>query len=118
MSQPRAVVVGPDADGLGAALAAAGADLRRVEAVPTGGALDDAGIDDADLYVLTDVDEASTVAVVRERNPDVRVVAYTPDSLPEFARGQADLAVDPALLDAVTVAEELLDGVRAGPDGD
>ena len=118
MSPPRAVVVGPDADGLGAALAAGGASVARVEAVPTGERLDDAGIDAADLYVLTDVDEASTVAVVRERNPGVRVVVYAPGSLPEFARAQADLAVDPALLDAETVAEELLNGARTGSDDD
>jgi len=37
----------------------------------------------------------------------VRAVVYSRESLPEFAKGQADLAVDPALLAAEVVAEEL-----------
>jgi hypothetical protein len=38
----------------------------------------------------------------------VRAVAYLGDSLPEFARPQTDLVVDPALLDVDAVAEELV----------
>jgi len=105
-----AVVVGPDEDGLGAALDAAGEEVRRVEGVPTGETLRAAGADDADLFVLTDVGEATTIAVVKERNPGVRVVVYDDASLPAFASGQADLAVDPALLGPETVAEELTNG--------
>ena len=101
------VVVGPDDDGLGAALADAGEAVSRVEGVPTGDALRAAGADDADLFVLTDVSEATTIAVVKEENPEVRVVVYADESLPAFASGQADLAVDPALLGPETVAEEL-----------
>ena len=104
------VVVGPDDDGLGAALADAGEEVRRVEGVPTGEALRAAGADDADLFVLTDVAEATTIAVVKETNPEVRVVVYDDGSLPAFASGQADLAVDPALLGPETVAEELTNG--------
>lgn len=102
-----AVLVGADDDGLGAALADSGVDVSCVEGVPTADDLAAAGIDRADLYVLTDVEEASTIPVARERNGDVRVVVYAEGSLPEFARRQADLAVDPALLDPGTVAEEL-----------
>jgi hypothetical protein len=104
------VVVGPDEDGLGAALADAGEEVRRVEGVPTGEALRAAGADDADLFVLTDIAEATTIAVVKETNPEVRVVVYDDDSLPAFASGQADIAVDPALLGPETVAEELTNG--------
>ncbi len=105
-----AVVVGPDEDGLGAALDAAGEEVCRVEGVPTSDALRAAGADDADLFVLTDVTEATTIAVVKERNPGVRVVVYDDGSLPAFASGQADIALDPALLGPETVADELTDG--------
>jgi len=70
------VVVGPDDDGLGAALADAGEAVSRVEGVPTGDALQAAGADEADLFVLTDVSEATTIAVVKESNPEVRVMVY------------------------------------------
>ncbi len=101
------VVVGPDDDGLGTALADAGEEVNRVEDVPTGDALRAAGAADADLFVLTDVGEATTIAVAKEANPEVRVVVYDDGSLPAFASGQADLAVDPALLGPEAVAEEL-----------
>ncbi len=104
------VVVGPDDDGLGAALADAGEAVSRVEGVPTGDALQAAGADEADLFVLTDVSEATTIAVVKESNPEVRVMVYDRGALPAFASGQADLAIDPALLGPETVAEELTNG--------
>ncbi|MFB6302004.1 MAG: CTP synthetase [Haloferacaceae archaeon] len=103
-----AVVVGPDEDGLGAELEAAGVEVHRIDGVPTAEELESDGIGRADLYLLTDVGEASTIPVARELNPDVRVVIYADGSLPEFARRQADLAVDPALLGAAAVAEELV----------
>jgi hypothetical protein len=106
-----AVVVGPDGHGLGAALEDAGIEVVRVEGVPTADRLDGAGIGRADLYVVTDVGEASTIPVALERNADLRVVVYADGSLPEFARRQTDLAVDPALLGPETVAEELSRGV-------
>ncbi len=37
-------------------------------------------------------------------------MTYADRSLPEFVAGVADLAIDPALMDAATVAEELVDG--------
>jgi len=39
----------------------------------------------------------------------VRAVVYSPESLPDFAAAQTDLAVDPALLAVDVVAEELAD---------
>lgn len=38
----------------------------------------------------------------------MRVVTYAYDTLPEFAKGQADLAIDPNLLAVDVVAEELV----------
>ncbi|MEZ3114872.1 CTP synthetase [Halobaculum sp. MBLA0147] len=104
----RAVLAGPDADGLGDALRAEGVTVTRVEGVPTGERLDAAGIDDAHLYVLTDPSEATSIPVAKERNPDVRAVVYAGESLPEFAQPVTDLTVDPALLGPDAVAEELV----------
>jgi Trk K+ transport system NAD-binding subunit len=104
----RAVITGPDEDGLGAALAERGVETRRVEGLATGESLGAAGIADADLLVVTSMRDATAIAVAKDANPDVRVVAYARESLPEYARAQADLAVDPALLDASVVADELV----------
>ncbi|SEA36332.1 hypothetical protein SAMN04488065_2835 [Haloplanus vescus] len=103
----RAILAGPDDAGLGAALEGEGIDVARVEGVLTASVLAEAGLDDADLFVLTDLDEATAIAVAKDHNPDVRVVVYSHDSLPEFARGQADLAMDPDLFGVDMVAEEL-----------
>lgn len=100
------VLVGPDRD-LGTALVERGVELARVDGVANGDALRSAGIEDAELLVLTDVDEATAVPVARELNPSLRVVVFAPDTLPEFVRGQVDLAVSPAVLTAAVVAEEL-----------
>ena len=100
------VFIGPDR-GLASALADRGAEVARVDGLGTSDSLGDAGVADADLLVLTDVDEATAVPVARELNPSLRVVVYAPDTLPEFVRGQVDLAVSPAVLDAAVVAEEL-----------
>jgi hypothetical protein len=102
----RAIVVGSDA-GIAAALEAEGAEVTRLEGVASGERLEDAGVADADLLVVTDVGEATAVPVARELNPDIRTVAYTGDGVPEFVKGVLDLTVDPALLDAEAVAEEL-----------
>ena len=105
----RAIVLGDDEHGLGDALDSRGVDVARLEGVATRDSLDDAGLDGADLLVLTDMRDATVISVAKETNPDVRVVAYSTDSLPEFARGQADLAIDPNLLSVAVVAEELTD---------
>lgn len=103
----KAVIAGPDADGLGDELVAAGATVEYVEGHATLESLTDAGVDDAVLLVLTDMGDASAIPVARERNPDLRIVTYARESLPEFARAQTDLAIDPALLAPDVVADEL-----------
>lgn len=107
MTNQTAIVAGPDPDGLGDALEAEGLAVSRISDVVSLNTLREAGIDDVDLLVLTDVREGTGISVAKERNPEVRVVVYSRDSLPEFAKGQTDLAVDPALLDVSVVAEEL-----------
>ena len=103
------ILAGPDAHGLGDALEALGATVTRIEGTVTHGSLAAAGVEEAHTLVLTTMDDASAIPVAKEEHAGVRVVTYTRDSLPEFARGQADLAVDPALLAPDVVAEELAD---------
>ena len=102
-----AIVAGPDPDGLSDALADEGVSITRIDGVVSATTLEEAGIDDAAMLILTDMDEASGIPVAKELNPDVRVVVYSEQSLPEVATRQTDLAVDPALLDVRVVAEEL-----------
>ena len=101
------VIAGPDERGVGTALAAAGADITRVDGIATRESLAAAGIADADVFVLTEMSDATGISMAKDQNPDVRVVTYATDSLPEFARAQADLALDPALFSPTLVAEEL-----------
>jgi len=102
------IVSGPDPDGLGRELEDLGADVTYIEGIATDDSLRTAGIETASLLVLTDMEDASAIPIAKDINPDVRVVTYSRESLPEFARGQTDLAVDPSLLSPDVVAEELL----------
>lgn len=104
----RVVVAGADPDGLGAALEARGAAVSRAEGTANRPALEEAGIVDADILVVTDAGLATSVTIAKDLNPDLRVVIYTRDSVPEFVKGQAGHIVDPELLSAEAVAEELV----------
>jgi hypothetical protein len=104
-----AIVAGPDEDGLGDALEAEGVAITRVNGIVSRPALEEAGIASADLYVLTDVGQATTIPIVCDLNDEIRTVAYSTDTVPEFVRGQLDLAIDPQLMAATIVAEELVD---------
>jgi hypothetical protein len=103
----KAIIVGPDRD-LETALDAQGVETTRLEGIASGQALADAGAEDADLLVITDAGEATAIPVARELNEDLKTVAYTPQSMPEFVKGMLDFAIDPALLDPDAVAEELV----------
>jgi Trk K+ transport system NAD-binding subunit len=103
----KVVLAGDDNRDLAAALDAVGADVVRVEGDATSRSLADAGIADADVFLLTDMADATAISVAKDANPGVRVVTYASESLPEFARAQADLALDPALFSPELVAEEL-----------
>ena len=104
----HAVIAGPDDDGLGDALEAEGVETKRVEGVASRPALEEGGIHDADLFVLTDVTQATAIPVAKDVNDAVKVVVYDEDTIPEFARGQADLILDPNLLAPASVAEQLV----------
>ncbi|MFC7008051.1 DUF7126 family protein [Halalkalicoccus salilacus] len=98
-----------DESGLEDALVAQGIDVARINGLADREALENAGIDEADVYAITDVVQATSIPVARERNEGLRIVVYTRDSLPEFARPLADLIVDPDLLGPDAVAEGLGD---------
>jgi len=102
-----ALLSGPDPDGLADALESEGLEVRWIDGAVTAAALADAGIDDAELLVLTDAAEATGVSLAKRANPELRVVFYCRQSLPAFATRQTDLAVDPGLLGVDVVAEEL-----------
>jgi len=102
----NAILVGPDR-GLGDALESVGATLSRIDDAATGSTLAEAGVETADLLVVTDVGEATAVPIAKEKHPDIRVVIYAPDTMPEFVRGQVNLAIDPDLLSPDVVATEL-----------
>lgn len=106
----RALLVGPDRS-IEAALEGQGFETRRLDGHPTRDALDAAGVEDAALLVLTDVAEATVIPLAKEANPAIRVVVYSTRSMPEFVRGQVDLAVAPGVLAPDAIAEELAGGV-------
>ncbi|QFU82828.1 DUF7126 family protein [Natronorubrum aibiense] len=103
------IVAGPDEDGIAEALEEAGATVARITGVLSRPTLEEAGILEAELYVLTDVGEATTIPIVYDLNDELRTVVYARDTIPEFIKGQLDLAVDPQLMDANFVADELVD---------
>lgn len=102
----KAVVAGTDAYDITGALEAEGVDVGRVNVANRPG-LEEAGILEADAYVLTEVEQATSISVAKDLLPELDVVVYADGSLPDFARRQADLVVDPQLLEPATVAEEL-----------
>ncbi len=102
----RAIVAGPDEEGIADALESEGVTVSRLDGVITRPALEEGGIVGADLYVLTDVSQATTIPIVRDL-AEIRTVVYARDSTPEFVKAQLDLAVDPRLADPSMVAEEL-----------
>nr|WP_254538148.1 CTP synthetase [Halomarina sp. BCD28] len=103
----RAIIVGDDPDGVGDALEDHGVEVTHATGTGNRDALTDAGVVDADLLIVTDVGLATSIPVAREDNGDIRVVVYSRDSIPEFARTSAELILDPELMDPETVAEEL-----------
>ena len=102
-----AILAGPDADDLAAHLREQDVDVTVIEDVATRPELEEAGVHEADLFVLTDVGQATAIPIAKDLNDEIRAVVYDRHSLPEFVSGQTDLAVDPELLGPDAVAEEL-----------
>ena len=72
-------------------------------AVADGAGLAAAGIDEADVFVLTDLDQATAIPVAKDHNPALTVLVYADGSLPEFVTRQTDKLLDPALYDPAAV---------------
>lgn len=108
----RVLLVGPDDRGLEKTFADLGCEVVRLTEVATAETLQKAGVGDANILVLTDPSDATAVPIALEANPDLRTVIYSPEGIPEFVRGQLDLALDPRVLDPETVAEELVRAER------
>jgi hypothetical protein len=100
------IVAGADDNDIGTAIADAGHAVEYVD-VANRPALEEANVHDAEVFVLTEVQQATSIAVAKDLNEGLHVLVYADGSLPDFARGQADLLVDPSLLDPAAVAEEL-----------
>ena len=102
-----AIVAGPDQNGIVDALEAEGVTVEHLKGIVTRPVLEEAGIVDADLYVLTDAGQATTISIAHDLTDDLRTVTYTRETIPEFAKGQLDFVIDPAIVDVTMFAEEL-----------
>lgn len=101
-----ALIIGPDR-GLTDAFESNAIEPVQTDEIATGAWLESVGVTGAEILVITDVTQATLIPVAKDYNPGIRVVVYSPDTIPEFARGQIDFSVDPALLSPDVVAEEL-----------
>ncbi len=102
----KVIVAGDDTYEMADAIEAHGDDVARID-VANRPALEEAGIHEAEVFVLLEVAQATSIAVAKDLNPELKVVVYADGSLPDFARGQADLALDPELFEPSDVAAEL-----------
>jgi len=102
----RVIVAGTDDHDIAAAVEGEGYEVTRVD-VANRPSLEEAGVHEAERYVLTEVKQATSISVAKDLNPDLKVVVYADGDLPDFARAQADLLLDPKLFDPADVAAEL-----------
>lgn len=100
------IVAGTDDHDIADAIESEGHSVTRVD-IANRPSLEEAGIHETGVLMLTDVEQATAIAVAKDINPDLRVIIYSGGSLPDFAARQADMLVDPELLDAEAVAAEL-----------
>ena len=102
----KVVLVGSDPDRMVDALESEGHSVTIADVGNRPG-LEEAGVLDAEVYLLTELSQATSIVVAKDLNPGLRVVVYAEGSLPDFASRQTDLVVDPDLLGPDAVAEEL-----------
>jgi hypothetical protein len=100
------IVAGEDTYDIAAAIEAEGFDVVSID-VANRPALADAGAAEARTFVLAEVRQATSISVAKELNEELKAVVYADGSLPDFARAQADLLLDPDLFDPEAVAAEL-----------
>lgn len=102
----NAIIIG-QGNGIEQALTDQGYEVRVIDGLGTADALEEAGVKDASLLVITNVREATAIPIAKDENPGIRVIVYSVTTMPEFVRGQVDLAVSPELLSPDIVAEEI-----------
>ncbi|PSP64817.1 CTP synthetase [Halobacteriales archaeon QH_8_67_36] len=102
----KVVLVGSDPDRMVDALESEGHSVTIADVGNRPG-LEEAGVLDAEVYLLTELSQATSIVVAKDLNPGLRVVVYAEGSLPDFASRQTDLVVDPSLLSPDAVTEEL-----------
>ena len=107
------ILIGDDPDDLEARLNERSLTVTMLDGRPIGTDLDAAGIDEATVLLLTDTQNASIIPVAHERNDRILIALYSTDRLPDFVSAQADLSVDPALIDPDSFVEAIVDHVGA-----
>lgn len=106
MTETRVVVAGTDTHDIAETIAADGFAVSVVD-VGNRSALESVDIAEADIYVLTEAAQATSIPVAKDLNPELKVVVYAEESLADFALPQTDLILDPALFDPEAVTAEL-----------
>lgn len=102
----KAILIG-NGTGIRDALDEQGYDVTVIGGLGTAAALEEAGVEDAELLVVTDITESTAIPIAKDANPDIRVIVYSEETMPEFVRGQVDLAISPDVLSPEIVAEEI-----------
>lgn len=110
----RVIIAGEDSE-LSTAFREHQIAVERITAHVTADTLAAADVETAELLILTTTSDATAVPIAKEMNPEIRVVFYATESMPEFVKGQVDLAISPELLDPDVVVEELAGGVTDPP---
>jgi hypothetical protein len=100
------IVAGSDPNDIASAIEAEGFEVARVD-IANRPALEEAGIHEAATFVLTEMQQATSISVAKDLNEDLKVLIYSEGSLPDYASRQTDLSLDPALFDPADVAAEL-----------
>ncbi len=109
------IVVGSDEHGLTDRFTAAGLSATHLEGQPIGADLEAGGIEEAGAIVVTEASLATIIAVAKEQNDAISVVLYSTGRLPPYASAQADLAIDPALVDPEEVVSAVVDRLADRP---
>ncbi len=103
------IVIGSDEHGLTELINQTVLSATHLPGEPIGADLVEAGIEAASALVITNASLATTVSVAKERNDGLTVVFYSRGRLPPYASRQADLAIDPALVDPDEVVDAVVD---------
>ena len=102
------IIGGSTAEGIEQQLADAGQEVTRLDQVLTSSVLESAGIESAAVFLLTDATEATAIPLAREQNPDISIIVYSTESIPEFCKPIADMIVHPGAVSNDVLVEEIL----------